>query len=116
MTDNNFAKKFRLLSVQDFSQLKVDSKLFKKFNLRVFYKLNTLENSRLGISVPKSVGGAVIRNRLKRKIRESFRSSTFKFSNYDFLVVVLVNKNNADLVKIEKNVLLSLNEFFQITK
>lgn len=116
MTDNNFAKKFRLLSVQDFSQLKVDSKLFKKFNLRIFYKVNSLENSRIGISVPKAVGGAVVRNRLKRKIRESFRTSNFKFSNHDFLVVVLSNKSNSDLVKLEKSVLLTLNDFFQSFK
>jgi ribonuclease P protein component len=29
---------------------------------------------RLGLAVPKSVGGAVVRNRIKRRLREIFRS------------------------------------------
>ena len=31
------------------------------------------EEPRLGIAIPKSVGGAVVRNRLKRQLREAWR-------------------------------------------
>ena len=44
--------------------------------------------TRLGISVPKKIGHAVFRNRIKRYIREFFRTSQFKFLNRDILIVV----------------------------
>jgi len=39
----------------------------------VFYRPNGLAEMRLGITVPKRLGGAVVRNRIKRRIREVFR-------------------------------------------
>jgi len=39
----------------------------------VFFLSNGLAESRLGLTVPASVGGAVLRNRLKRRVREVFR-------------------------------------------
>ncbi len=34
---------------------------------------NRDENNRLGITVSKKIGGAVVRNRVRRKIRECYR-------------------------------------------
>ena len=39
----------------------------------VFYRANGLEHSRFGISVKKALGGAVVRNRIRRRIREILR-------------------------------------------
>ena len=39
----------------------------------VFYRANGLERSRLGASVKKALGGAVVRNRMRRRIREIVR-------------------------------------------
>ena len=41
--------------------------------LVVYADANDLEWSRLGIKVGKRLGGAVVRNRIKRRIREAFR-------------------------------------------
>ena len=42
-------------------------------NFSLIYAANDGQGSRLGISVPKKVGRAVLRNRIKRIIRETFR-------------------------------------------
>ena len=39
----------------------------------VFYRANGQPNSRLGFSIKKTLGGAVLRNRLRRRVREIIR-------------------------------------------
>lgn len=113
MADNNYSKNFRLLSASDFSNLKVDSKIFKKPNLRVYFVKNSLSNSRMGISVSKKVGNAILRNRYKRICRELFRISPMKNLCFDFLFVVQsyskTNKNKEDL---ENDLKRSVGEYF----
>ena len=88
MADSRFEKKFRLLSASDFSELKVDSLSFKKPSLIIYYKKNSYNQTRIGLSVTKKIGKAHDRNRLKRLLREAFRQSSFKFLGADVLVVV----------------------------
>ena len=53
---------------------------------------NPNDVKRLGITVTKKVGNAVVRNRLKRLIREFFRRNKVLFpAGYD--VVVMAKKN-----------------------
>lgn len=50
---------------------------------------NGLPHPRLGLSVSRKVGAAVVRNRLKRLIREAFRIMQHDFPRgYDLIVVV----------------------------
>ena len=55
----------------------------------VMYVLeNQLDSNRLGISVSKKVGNSVVRHRLTRLIRESYRLSETRFhSGYDIVVI-----------------------------
>ncbi|HET9177044.1 MAG TPA: ribonuclease P protein component [Terriglobia bacterium] len=39
----------------------------------IFYRPNGLAQTRLGITVPRRLGTAVLRNRIKRRVREIFR-------------------------------------------
>lgn len=114
MADSRFEKKFRLLSVSDFSELKVDSLSFKKPSLIIYYKKNPYNQTRIGLSVPKKIGKAHDRNRLKRLIREFFRQSSFKFLGVDILFVVSWNRNiiaESQAFK-EETLLKNLDEFF----
>ena len=56
--------------------------------LLVFANLNGLDTPRLGLSVSRKVGGAVVRNRWKRRIREAFRISRTELPNGIDLVVI----------------------------
>ncbi len=53
----------------------------------LFGRENNLDHHRLGITVSRKVGGAVIRNRVKRLIREIFRKTSADLpSHFDFVV------------------------------
>ena len=73
----------------------------------VMYKLeNQLGTNRLGISVSKKVGNSVIRHRVTRLIRESFRLNKNKFSNgYDIVVVARVAAKDKQYKEIESALL-----------
>jgi ribonuclease P protein component len=56
--------------------------------LVLYFKSNDKASNRLGISVSKKVGNAIIRNRIKRRIKESYRlAEPAVLPGYDFIVV-----------------------------
>lgn len=55
--------------------------------------------NRLGISVSKKNGGAVVRNRIKRIIREAYRAIERDDILYKGYLVIIAAKNDAALVK-----------------
>jgi ribonuclease P protein component len=45
------------------------------------------ESARLGLTVPRAIGGAVLRNRIKRRLREAFRMHRAEFgSQWDIVL------------------------------
>jgi ribonuclease P protein component len=95
VADCKFEKKFRLLSASDFSALKDGSLSAKKPTVIIYYKKNSLNLTRIGLSVPKKIGKATIRNRYKRLVRELFRQSSSKYLGYDILFVISWNRSAA---------------------
>ena len=73
----------------------------------VMYVLNNhTENNRLGISVSKKVGNSVIRHRITRLIRESYRLQEDMFnSGLDIVVIARVNARNAGYHEVESAIL-----------
>ena len=64
--------------------------------LLVMYTLkNGLDINRLGITVSKKVGNSVVRHRITRLIRESYRLNEEKFSS-GLDIVVVARKNSKD--------------------
>lgn len=114
MAERGFEKKFRLLSARDFDELKVGSSSYKKPALIVYFKKNSYNQSRIGLSIPKKIGKSHDRNRLKRLMREFFRTSPYKFLGYDILLVVSWSRNlQPESSEVKESVLLkNLREYF----
>jgi len=77
---------------------------------------NQSEKNRLGISVSKKVGNSVVRHRLKRLIRESYRLHEQEFqTGLDIVVVARVSAKDRDYSQIE-SALLHLGKIRKIVK
>jgi ribonuclease P protein component len=68
-----FSKRQRLLKNSQFRAVLLERKRRSNRLLRVYVARNDLDYARLGVSVGRSCGNAIARNRLKRLMRESFR-------------------------------------------
>lgn len=65
--------------------------------LVLYFMRNNTEYNRLGISVSKKVGNSVVRNRVKRLIREAFRLNSLPLRNgLDLVLIARVRMNQAD--------------------
>jgi len=62
--------------------------------LIVYTRPNALDTCRLGLSIGRRIGSAVIRNTIKRQLREAFRLSQFDLAprGYDIVIAVLPHK------------------------
>lgn len=84
-----FTKRDRISSKSDFERLRKSGSKFTDGVFLVVILANDLGFARLGIAVPKRVGNAVARNRMKRLIRETFRLNRDCVpGSIDLLVVV----------------------------
>lgn len=61
--------KNRIKDHQEFQEVIAKGALKKSKSISMYYFDNTLGYTRIGISVPKKSGSAVIRNKIKRQIR-----------------------------------------------
>ncbi len=83
-----FPKSARLLKNGQFKAVLARNMRSSDTLLTVFMAENNLGRPRLGLSVAKALGSAVIRNRLKRLIREAFRKNQHDIpQDFDYLVM-----------------------------
>ena len=69
-------------------------------------KENGLEKNRLGVSVSKKVGNSIVRHRITRLIRESYRLHEDMFnSGLDMVVIARVSAKDRGMREIESALL-----------
>ena len=72
-TRRTFPKSARLLKRGEFRRVYDEGQRRGGPWCAVFFRPNSLSETRLGVTVPARVGSAVVRNRVKRRLREVFR-------------------------------------------
>ncbi|MBL7665412.1 MAG: ribonuclease P protein component [Bacteriovoracaceae bacterium] len=86
--NNKFSAHSRLKRKSDFLSLRDSARKGQSRLFKAFYKPNPnlVVSSRLAISVSAKSGNAVMRNLVKRLIREKFRTSKIMSKNIDCLI------------------------------
>lgn len=81
-------KEYRLLKNEEFKNV-IDHKHYKSNTFFSIYFLdNNLDHYRIGISVSKKIGIAVIRNKIKRQVREIVNLCFDKNMSKDIVIIV----------------------------
>jgi ribonuclease P protein component len=96
----SFPKKKRLVNNKQFKAVLAQGQRLSNELLTLYMAKNDCGFPRLGISVKKSCGNAVTRNRLKRLLREAFRQSQDQIpAEFDYFLMFSpqwLSKLNAD--------------------
>ncbi|MBE0536910.1 MAG: ribonuclease P protein component [Phycisphaerae bacterium] len=83
-----FKKNQRLVKEADFKGVLAHKCCVYNDFIRLYARPNELGHARLGLSIGRKYGNAVVRNRVKRLAREAFRLSQHDLpSGYDYLLI-----------------------------
>jgi ribonuclease P protein component len=87
MTDLRFPKRLRLLRASEFERVFAARNSVANSCFALYGAANDVGHPRLGITVSRKVGNAVVRNRWKRLLREAFRLSQHALPVVDLVCV-----------------------------
>ena len=101
---------------RDFQEVYQTGKSYANKLLVMYVKKTDRPETRIGISVSKKVGNSVVRHRLTRLIRESYRLQEEHFqSGYDIVVIARVSANGRSYREME-SALIHLGRLHNIYK
>lgn len=81
-------KEFRVRKNEDFSRIIKKKQSMANRSFIIYYLQNDLDHARIGISVSKKLGKAVIRNKIKRQVRMMLQQTINFDDNYDYIVII----------------------------
>lgn len=106
-------KKLRLRKNQDFKKVYKRGKSYRNRNFVLITRPNGLTNPRVGFSITKKTGNSVVRNRLKRRLREIIRIKQHKIKGaVDVIVIPRKNILNLDYQQMESSLVHALKLAF----
>lgn len=100
-------KKLRLRKREDFGKVYRQGRSFANSQFVVYWRKQTNPgNFRLGVSASSKLGGAVVRNRVRRRVKEIVRLNAAKLKDeYDLILIVRKPALDLDYKEMEGSVL-----------
>ena len=91
---------------QDFSKIIQNRKYMKNNLFIIYYKENNLTNVRFGISVSKKIGNAVVRNKIKRQMKNIIDNNKNLFKKEtDYIIIIRRGILDCTFHQIEENLI-----------
>lgn len=95
----------------EFKRVYKRGKSIADYNMVIYFFKNYKGYNRLGITVSNKLGKAVIRNKIKRRIKNSFHTYASEVkTSYDIVIVARTNSVNASFLQIDKSVVKNLKK------
>lgn len=89
-------KMYRLRNSREFKKIYSGGKNYWNRNLILYVKKNHMENSRVGYSITKKIGNSVVRNKIRRRMKEIYRLNFDNIKDgYD--LIFIPKKNIVDI-------------------
>lgn len=108
-----FPKSSRLILKKDFQAVFKDARKVSQGNLLALFIPNSLASARLGIIIKKqNVKLAVLRNRYRRWVRESFRIHQESLKGLDIIVIIRSECSPSDKLKIQDDIAILWQKLF----
>lgn len=89
----------RIKKNAEFNKVIDEGKLIKSDSLSLYFLENNLGYTRIGISIPKKSGKAVVRNKMKRQIRAIIAKEVILDKSFDY---ILIARKQYDVKQFEK--------------
>ena len=102
----DFPREARLVRRGDFDAVYRAGKRRSNSHFTVFLRANQLPHSRFGFSIKKALGGAVVRNRIRRRVREVVRCHRLEISaGWDIVIHPKSNVAKAEFASLTTDLL-----------
>ncbi len=86
----------------DFKKAYDKGKSFGNRNLILYIRKNDLDYSRVGITISKKTGKAVVRNKIKRRMKEIYRNNEANIKDgYDLIFIIRRNVTDISFKDLE---------------
>jgi ribonuclease P protein component len=106
-----FPREARLVRKGDFDRVYQTGKRFSSSHFTVFVRRNELALNRFGFSIKKVLGGAVVRNRIRRRLREMVRCHRQEISaGWDIVIHPKGSVHKAPLVALAQDLVRLLKQ------
>lgn len=83
-------------SNRDFKKMYKTADSFANRQLAIYFKRNSLPYNRYGFSVSKKIGNAVVRNKMRRRLKEIIRTQVKLKNGYDIIFIARQNSKEAN--------------------